>query len=199
MSRLVIIDTGCANISSVRYAVERLGVVAEISRDLATINSAERLLLPGVGSASEAMKNLAERDLITTIKGLSQPVLGICLGMQLLARHSDEGNVDCLGLIPADVKQLQVAPSVRLPHMGWNQIAPVDNCPLFNGIPAGSYFYFVHSFALAVGSWTRAVCDYDQSFSAAVQAGNFYGVQFHPERSAAAGARLLKNFMEMPA
>lgn len=199
MSRLVIIDTGCANISSVRYAVERLGVAAEISRNLSTINSAERLLLPGVGSASEAMKNLAERDLITTIKGLSQPVLGICLGMQLLARHSDEGDVDCLSLIPADVKQLQVAPSVRLPHMGWNQIAPVAGCPLFNGIPAGSYFYFVHSFALPVGNWTRAVCDYDQSFSAAVQAGNFYGVQFHPERSAAAGARLLKNFMELPA
>ncbi len=199
MSRLVIIDTGCANISSVRYAVERLGVTAEISRDLSTINSAERLLLPGVGSASEAMKNLAERDLITTIKGLSQPVLGICLGMQLLARHSAEGDVDCLGLIPAEVKQLKVAPSVRLPHMGWNQIAPVDHCPLFNGIPAGSNFYFVHSFALPVGSWTRAICDYDQSFSAAVQAGNFYGVQFHPERSAAAGARLLNNFMELPA
>lgn len=199
MSRLIIIDTGCANVSSVRYAVERLGVAVEVSRDLATINSAERLLLPGVGSASEAMKNLAERDLITTIKGLTQPVLGICLGMQLLARHSAEGNVDCLGLIPAEVQRLEVAPATRLPHMGWNQIIPADNCPLFSGIPAGSYFYFVHSFALPVGSWTRAVCDYDQSFSAAVQAGNFYGVQFHPERSAAAGARLLKNFVELPA
>lgn len=199
MSRLVIIDTGCANISSVRYAIERLGVNAEISRDLATINSAERLLLPGVGSASEAMKNLAERDLITTIQNLKQPVLGICLGMQLLSRHSAEGDVDCLGLIPADVQQLQVAPNGRLPHMGWNQITPVADCPLFNGIAAGSYFYFVHSFALPVGHWTRASCDYDQQFSAAVQAGNFYGVQFHPERSAAAGARLLQNFMELTA
>lgn len=197
MSKLIIIDTGCANVSSVRYAIERLGVTAEVSRDLGTINSAERLLLPGVGSASEAMKNLAERDLITTIKQLSQPVLGICLGMQLLAAESDEGGVDCLGLIPAPVRQLQVAPTTRLPHMGWNQITPSADCPLFHGISDGSYFYFVHSFAVGVGSWTRAVCTYDQPFSAAIQAGNFYGVQFHPERSAAAGARLLKNFVEL--
>lgn len=194
----VIIDTGCANIASVRFALERLGYAVEVSRDPNALNNAERLILPGVGSAAQAMTNLRQRHLMDTIQALSQPVLGICLGMQLQARHSDEGDVACLGVIDAEVKPLQ-ADGNRLPHMGWNTLTKTSDSPLLAGINDGDYVYFVHSFAMPVGDYTLASCRYGQPFSAVVQQGNFYGCQFHPERSAAVGARILKNFMELKA
>jgi glutamine amidotransferase len=201
MNKVVIIDTGCANLSSVRFAVERLGYKVTVSRDPDVLRSASKLFLPGVGTAREAMKNLADRELIDLVKSLTQPVLGICLGMQLLAEFSSEGEVTTLGLINGSVDLMpagiMTANSVRLPHMGWNQIEPQSQHPLFKDIPSGSYFYFVHSYALAVGADTIATCTHGAPFSAAVNKDNFYGVQFHPERSSKAGAQLIKNFLEM--
>ncbi|MGB5856631.1 MAG: imidazole glycerol phosphate synthase subunit HisH [Oceanisphaera sp.] len=196
-TNVVIIDTGCANLSSVRYAIERLGYRVTVSRDHDVILAADKLLLPGVGTAREAMKNLAERNLIELIGQLQQPVLGICLGMQMLVQHSDEGDVDGLGLITADCSHLEASDGIRLPHMGWNQITPMPEHPLFKDIPEGSFFYFVHSYAVPVGDYTLATCQHGITFSAAIAQANFFGVQFHPERSGAAGAQLLKNFLEL--
>ena len=198
---IVIIDTGCANLSSVRFAIERLGYEVTVSKDPAVLQKADKLFLPGVGTAKEAMKNLIERNLVEEIKKLTQPVLGICLGMQMLAEGSEEGFaeetvIDTLGLVDGFVEKMQVAP-LRSPHMGWNQITPKLDEPLFKDIPAGSYFYFVHSYALPVNDNTIASCEYGTPFTAAVNKDNFYGVQFHPERSGKAGAQLIKNFLEL--
>lgn len=195
--KVAIIDTGCANLSSVRYAIERLGYTVTVSRDHGVLLAADKLLLPGVGTAREAMKNLADRNLIELIGQLQQPVLGICLGMQMLVQHSEEGNVDCLGQIEADCQHMTASDGIRLPHMGWNQIRPMPAHPLFKDIPEGSFFYFVHSYAVPVGNYTLATCQHGTAFSAAIANGNFFGVQFHPERSGAAGAQLLKNFLEL--
>lgn len=195
--KVVIIDTGCANLSSVRYAIERLGYQVTVSADHQVIMAADKLLLPGVGTASQAMKNLAERNLVALLSQLHQPVLGICLGMQMLVKHSAEGNVDCLGLVDAECLHMEASDGVRLPHMGWNQISAMPEHPLFNNIPDGSYFYFVHSYALPVGDYTLASCQHGMAFSAAIGNANFFGVQFHPERSGSAGAQLLKNFLEL--
>ncbi|MFH8134977.1 imidazole glycerol phosphate synthase subunit HisH [Pantoea osteomyelitidis] len=195
--KVVILDTGCANLSSVRWAVERLGYVPEVSRDPDLVLRADKLFLPGVGTAQAAMDQLRERDLVDLIKACTQPVLGICLGMQLLGRSSDEsGGVPGLGIIdaPATLMDTQGLP---LPHMGWNQIVPQAGNHLFRGIDEGSYFYFVHSYAMPVNANTIAQCHYGLPFTAAVQKDNFFGVQFHPERSGKAGAQLLKNFLEM--
>lgn len=195
MQKIIIIDTGCANLSSVKFAIERLGYQAEISRDLEKLEQADKLLLPGVGTANAAMENLQQRNLIATIKQLTQPVLGICLGMQLMTQFSQEGNLSTLGLIDGQTEKLPEA-GLPLPHMGWNQVNFVDDHPLFADIPNGSYFYFVHSFAVLPNQHTIATCDYGVSFSAALNNGNFYGVQFHPERSGKVGAQLLRNFIE---
>jgi len=195
-TKVVIIDTGCANLSSVRFAIERLGYTVTVSREPAVLRNASKLFLPGVGTAQEAMKNLADRELIELVKSLTQPVLGICLGMQLLAEFSAEGNVSTLGLISGSIEPMP-SEGVRLPHMGWNRIKPQQEHPLFKDIPSGSYFYFVHSYALAVGADTIATCTHGAPFTAAVNRDNFYGVQFHPERSSKAGAQLIKNFLEM--
>lgn len=198
---IVIIDTGCANLSSVKFAIERLGYSVTVSKEPAILKQADKLFLPGVGTAKEAMANLIERDLVEQIKSLKQPVLGICLGMQMLAEASEEGFgdqaiIDTLGIVTGNIEKMDVAP-LRSPHMGWNQVTPSANNPLFKDIPEGSYFYFVHSFALPVTENTIASCEYGNAFTAAVNKDNFYGVQFHPERSGKAGAQLLKNFLEL--
>lgn len=198
---IVIIDTGCSNLSSVRFAIERLGYQVTVSKESEILQKADKLIFPGVGTAKEAMNNLVERDLVQQIRNLTQPVLGICLGMQMLAEQSEEGFEDTpiiqtLGLVDGTVQEMKVAP-LRSPHMGWNTVTAKENNPLFKDIPAESYFYFVHSFALPVNDNTIASCEYGQPFTAAVNKDNFYGVQFHPERSGKAGAQLLKNFLEL--
>ena len=199
---IVIVDTGCANISSVRIAIERLGYTVQISRDADVILSADKVFLPGVGTAAAAMQNLEQRDLIPLIKRINKPVLGICLGMQLLGLKSFEGGVtvgdglDCLGLCNSTVEKMQTG-HLPLPHMGWNTLSVQSNHPLFNGIDNNDYFYFVHSYAMGVCDDTIATCDYGGDFTAAVQNGNFYGVQFHPERSSKAGAKLIENFLSL--
>ena len=194
---VVILDTGCANLSSVKWAIERLGYTPEVSRDPDVVLRADKLLLPGVGTAQAAMNQLQERDLIDLIKACTQPVLGICLGMQLLGRGSDEnGGVTTLGLVDEPVSLMDTQ-GLPLPHMGWNQITAQAGNHLFRNIPDGSYFYFVHSYAMPVNAATIAQCDYGHPFTAALQKDNFFGVQFHPERSGKAGAQLLKNFLEM--
>ena len=199
--KLTIIDTGCANLSSVKMAIQRLGVEPIVSCDAADIKSADKLILPGVGTAKAAMRNLQERKLVDLIREAKQPLLGFCLGMQMLAQASeesmdDESDIQCLGIIPGKVKLMQVG-DLRLPHMGWNQIEHDGTHPLFNGIPSGSYFYFVHSYALEVTEATLARCDYGSPFSAVVGKDNFFGAQFHPERSGKLGAQLIRNFLEM--
>lgn len=194
---VVILDTGCANLSSVKWAIQRLGYQPEVSRESDVVLQADKLFLPGVGTAQAAMTQLQDRDLIPLIKACTQPVLGICLGMQLLAVQSDEsGGIDTLGIIKQPVVRMQDY-GLPLPHMGWNQVTSQAGNHLFRGIPDGSYFYFVHSYAMPINANTIAHCNYGEPFTAAVQKDNFFGVQFHPERSGAAGAQLLKNFLEM--
>ncbi|GKX54406.1 imidazole glycerol phosphate synthase subunit HisH [Leminorella grimontii] len=193
---VVILDTGCANLASVAYAIKRLGYEPTVSREPDVVLRADKLFLPGVGSAPAAMNMLQERDLITLIKACTQPVLGICLGMQLLAARSEEGNVDTLGIIDAPINRMETG-GLPLPHMGWNRVTPLAGHHLFRGIDDDAYFYFVHSFAMPVCEATIAQSDYGGAFTAAVEQDNFFGVQFHPERSGQAGAQLLKNFLEM--
>jgi glutamine amidotransferase len=199
----VIIDTGCANLSSVLFAIRRLGYDAAISDDIDIIKSADKVFLPGVGNAKHAMKNIADKGLIEAIQNLTQPVLGFCLGMQLMCRDSLESSVgetseviDCLNLVPTSVKPLE-ANGNRLPHMGWNTLTSVIEHPVFNGVNVGDYFYFVHSFAAPISDYTAAACEYGSAFSAAIVKDNFIGCQFHPERSSANGSKIIKNFLEM--
>ncbi|WP_162046616.1 imidazole glycerol phosphate synthase subunit HisH [Vibrio taketomensis] len=200
--KVVIIDTGCANVSSVKFAIERLGCDVVVSKDPQVVLAADKLFLPGVGTASEAMKNLEERDLIELVQQVEKPLLGICLGMQLLGTFSQEKGqkadeqVECLGLCNGEVKRMQTG-DLPLPHMGWNTVKSRPEHPLFKGIEEGEYFYFVHSFAMPIGDYTIAECEYGQRFSAAVQSGNYYGVQFHPERSSSAGSKLIENFLNL--
>jgi glutamine amidotransferase len=196
-SNLVIVDTACANLSSVRFAFERLGVKPEVTANAARIRSADKVILPGVGTAQAAMRNLQQLELVEVLKQLEQPVLGICLGMQLLTNWSAEGNVDCLGVIPARTLRMQ-AQDLPLPHMGWNTVQASNNNPLLANIPPQqAWFYFVHSYAVAPDDATIATCDYGQTFAAMIRHNNYFGAQFHPERSGAAGAQLLKNFLEL--
>jgi glutamine amidotransferase len=197
--KVVIVNTGCANISSVKFALQRLGVAVTVSDDLPVIANADKVLLPGVGSANAAMSSITQKKMVQCLQGLSQPVLGICLGMQLMVQDSEEslsGLTPCLGLIPGRVKRMQVG-DLRLPHMGWNTVSAAAGAPLFKGIARDSFFYFVHSFAVAPSQFTLASCEYGMAFSAAIHKDNFFGVQFHPERSSDAGAHLLKNFIEL--
>ncbi len=194
---VVILDTGCANLSSVKYAVQRLGYEPDVSRDPEIVLRAEKLFLPGVGTARAAMEQLEQRELIELIKACTQPVLGICLGMQLLGSGSDEnGGIKTLGIIDEPVLRMQDR-GLPLPHMGWNQVIANADSHLFRGIDENAYFYFVHGYAMPICENTIAQTLYGEPFTAAVAKDNFFGVQFHPERSGAAGARLLKNFLEM--
>lgn len=191
---VAVVDSGGANIASVLHALGRLGAKPEFTSDADTIRAADRVILPGVGAASTAMAHLRDRGLDAVIPGLRQPVLGVCLGMQLLFESTDEGEVDLLGLIPARVTRLK-ASGLRVPHMGWNQCTPNKNDYFCQGIE-NTWFYFVHSYAAPVGPWTIASCTHGEPFSAMVRHGNFLGAQFHPERSARAGARLLERFLK---
>lgn len=195
MPAVVIVDTGCANISSVYFALKRLGCEAEISRDANTIRNAGRVILPGVGTAHNAMQRLQQAGLVAVLQELQQPVLGICLGMQLLNAFSEEGNADCLSLIPDRVCAMS-ADGVRLPHMGWNTLHTLVQHPLLQGFTTDDYVYFVHSFAVKPGDYTLAQCHYGQDFAAIIGKDNVAGAQFHPERSGKSGARLLQNFLE---
>lgn len=196
--RIVIVNTGCANISSVRFALERLGVEVDVSDDKQVIKSADKVFLPGVGTASAAMASIKQKELVATLQALTQPVLGVCLGMQMMVASSAEskqGDIPCLSLMPGHVARMQ-ANGLRLPHMGWNTVTHGDDS-LFSGIPQDTYFYFVHSFAVPEYEHTLASCTYGTAFSAAINKNNFYGVQFHPERSGEAGAQLLTNFVNL--
>ncbi len=194
---LAIIDSGGANISSVTYALKRLGADPVFTADADTIRSADRVILPGVGAAGAAMSRLRELGLVECIQQLQQPVLGICLGMQLLFEQSDEDGVECLGIIPGTLEILPASQGIRVPHMGWNTTTVKRQDPLLNGLPEHPWFYFVHSYRAPIGDSTLATCQHGEPFAAIVRKKNFRGVQFHPERSARSGARLLANFLEL--
>ena len=196
---IAVVDSGVANLASVVAALKRLDVEAEVTSEARKISAASHVILPGVGSASVAMGSLEAKGLPDVLRGLTQPVLGICLGMQLLFARSDEGEgCACLGILAGEVKRLQPKEDMPIPHMGWNQIAARQaGHPLLRGIEDGSFVYFVHSFAAPVGESTVAVCDYSEVFTAVAGQGNFFGCQFHPERSGTAGSKILKNFLEM--
>jgi glutamine amidotransferase len=197
VSGAVIVDCGGANLASLRFALERLGVRAQLSRDARTIAAASHVLLPGVGAAPDAMRRLALSGLAPTLRSLTQPVLGICLGMQLLCAHSEEGPTACLGVLPERVRRLAAAPQLPVPHMGWNQLGDARADALLEGIAPRSWVYFVHSYAVAPSVHTLASAAYGAPLAAVVRRGNFCGTQFHPERSGATGARLLRNFLRL--
>lgn len=195
---VVIIDTGCANLASVGFAFERLGAKHTITNNLDVIQSADRVILPGVGSASYAMQALNQGGLATVIKSLTQPVLGICLGMQLLFSFSNEGDVAGLGLIDGRVGDLDEG-VFPVPHMGWNTLENIADDPLLDGVKNGDYVYFVHSYAVPENVHTIASCTHNNPFTAIVRRDNIYGCQFHPERSGKTGARILENFLKVSA
>ena len=197
MSGVGLIDAGGANLGSVRYALERLGVDVRMVREPAELNGVQCVILPGVGAAAEGMRRLHAQGLVQPLRELQVPLMGICLGMQLLFERSEEGEVECLGLLPGVVHRMQPAEGVRVPHMGWNTLLMLRESPLLNGVFTGSSAYFVHSYAAPVTSDTVAACDHGGQFTAVVQRGRLCGAQFHPERSADAGARILRNFIEI--
>ncbi len=202
----IIVDTGCANLSSVKFAVERLGFTVTITDDIEQIKAADKVIFPGVGSAKHAMENIIEKGLVETLQNLTQPVLGFCLGMQLMTRSSTEGisttegsqknSIECLNIIPTSVEPLN-AQGNRLPHMGWNTLTTVAEHPVLKGISVDDYFYFVHSFAAPLSEYTLASCQYGSEFSAIIGKDNFIGCQFHPERSGALGSKIIQNFLEL--
>ncbi len=197
MTRLAIIDSGGANIASLRFALERIGVDSTLTTDPKVLREASHVLLPGVGAAADCMARLRQAGLVETIRELHQPLLGICVGMQLLHESSEEGNVECLGLFPGRVKRLPADLGLPIPHMGWNQLEFERSSPLLEGIETGDYVYFVHSYCVPVSDATLATCMYGNPFAAIVRRGNVYGAQFHPERSARVGSVLLRNFLRI--
>ena len=196
---VAIIDAGGANIASLRFALARLGHDAELTTDPDSIRTASHVILPGVGAARDAMHRLQSAGLDQLISELEQPVLGICLGMQLLFEGSEEEGAQCLGILPGVARRFEPAPGRPVPHMGWNRVFHNPDSRLFDGIPDGAQFYFVHSYALPIGEFTTGRCEYGQTFSAAVEKQNFCATQFHPERSGRHGARLLENFLRTKA
>ncbi|MCH7637211.1 MAG: imidazole glycerol phosphate synthase subunit HisH [Proteobacteria bacterium] len=197
LKTVAIIDNGGANIASLAFALDRLNVTSEITADARTIRAASHVILPGVGAAADAMDRFRRQGLIDVIRTLSQPVLGICLGMQLLAVASDEGSVDCLGLIPGTAKKMKVGLTFPVPHIGWSRVSYSGDHELLAGIVDGSYFYFLHSYALMVADCTLATANHSNEFTAIAAYKNFVATQFHPEKSSTAGARLLANFLKL--
>jgi glutamine amidotransferase len=194
---VVLVDAGGTNIGSVRYALERLGVEATLTVDAERIRAAGHVILPGVGAAGPGMQRIRDAGLVDVLRDLRQPVLGVCLGMQLLCERSEEAEGDCLGLIPATATRFMDRPGLRVPHMGWNRLRAEAPHPLLEGLGDVAWAYFVHSYAVPVGDYTIASTNHGVGFSAVVARDNFMGMQFHPERSAAVGARLLKNFLAL--
>jgi glutamine amidotransferase len=194
---VVLVDAGGTNIGSVRYALQRLGVDAALTSDPASIRSADKVILPGVGAAGPGMARLRELGLVELMRSLTQPVLGVCLGMQLLCERSEEGDTACLGVIPATVTRFIEQSGLRVPHMGWNRLQRRREHGLLQGLADGDWAYFVHSYAVPVGDYALATTEYGGEFASVIARGNFHGMQFHPERSAQVGARLLKNFLEL--
>lgn len=195
--RLAIIDSGGANIASLRYAIERLGVPSNLTTDAQVIRNATHVILPGVGAAADCMGRLERAGLVETIANLQQPFLGICVGMQLLFDSSEEGDVGCLGLLPGRVRRIPDREGLPVPHMGWNNLEVITPSPLLKNFSEQDYVYYVHSYCAPVGDDTLATTTYGERFSAIVQRENVFGVQCHPERSAKSGALLLKNFLSI--
>ena len=192
---VAIINYNAGNTASVANALGRLGIEPVITDDAARLKVADRVIFPGVGEASTAMKYLRTRGLDTVIKSLTQPVLGICLGMQLLCASSEENDTECLGVVKSRVRKFESA-NLKIPHVGWNTIGDLRS-PIFDGIEGGEYFYFVHGYYVETNQETTATCEYAAKFSAAFEHGNFFGVQFHPEKSGNAGQRILENFLKI--
>ena len=195
-TRVVLLDSGGANLGSVRAAFDRLGVDAPVSSDWATIRAASHVVLPGVGAAATAMARLRENGLDKLVPRLTQPLLGICIGMQLLFERSEEGDAECLGLLPGTIARLPGGPGLRVPHMGWNRLQASGAHPLLQGLDQ-AWVYFVHGYAALPSADTIATCTHGQAFAAVAARGQVMGAQFHPERSASAGARLLQNFLAL--
>lgn len=193
---IAIVDYKMGNLRSVENALRRLGADFVVTADADVIRRADKVLLPGVGNAAEAMENLRAAALVDVIRSLRQPVLGICVGMQVMCRHSEEGDVDCLGIFDARVKRFVPAPEVKVPHMGWNRIGNLET-KLFKDLDGGSYVYFVHSYYPELCPDTIATATHGVMFSAALKYENFYGTQFHPEKSGDVGERIISNFLQL--
>ena len=192
---IAIIKYNAGNVASVMYALDRIGQNYQLTDDHEQIKKADKVIFPGVGEASTAMAYLKEKGLDTLIKGLKQPVLATCIGMQLLCKHSEEGNTDCIGVFDVEVKKF-ISKDLKIPHVGWNSIIKKGDNPLMNGLKE-EFVYFVHSFYAPVNAYTTAVCEYEQPFSAMLQKDNFYAAQFHAEISGKAGEQILKNFLAL--
>jgi len=193
--RVAIVKYNAGNTASVANALIRLGVEAIVTDVADELLVADKVIFPGVGEASTAMKYLRERDLDVVIRSLTQPVLGICLGMQLMCSASDENDTQCLGLLPYRVRRFESG-TLKIPHTGWNRITEL-NSPLFTEVTNGERVYFVHGFYVETGDSTTATCEYGQRFSGAIGRDNFHAIQFHPEKSGAVGERILENFLKI--
>ena len=193
---IAIVDYKMGNLRSVENALRRLGAEFVVTADAEVIKRADRVLLPGVGNAAEAMDNLRKAGLVEVIRSLRRPVVGICVGMQVMCRHSEEGDVDCLGIFDSHVKRFEPSQQVKVPHMGWNRIGNLES-KLFKGIDGGEYVYFVHSYYPELCPDTIATTTHGKMFSAALKYENFYGTQFHPEKSGDVGERIIANFLKL--
>lgn len=191
---IAIVKYNAGNIRSVTYALQRLGIEPCISDDADTLRAADKVIFPGVGEASTAMRYLKERKLDVLLPSLKQPVLGVCLGLQLMCRHSEEGNTPCMGIFDIEVRRFRHA--LKVPHMGWNRLQPLEHT-LFAGLPEESYLYYVHSYYAELSEYTIGTTDYGIPYSAALQKDNFYALQAHPEKSGKTGEKILENFLKL--